>query len=190
MQLIRFNRWLAALYLLLLLLMVASFMWVSHLAGRQQQAAERQVYATEQAQRFVTATAGLTRDVRAFVVTGDTAFENAYQDELKLYRNRHHAAQALRDMGLLPEELGHIDTAETTTSRAYDKLTVQVLNSSGTVLKTLATYSNLNKAAGYAERSFDLSAYRGQTVRLSFKATEDTSLQTSFVLDQVSLALR
>ncbi|OQA37470.1 MAG: Aminopeptidase YwaD precursor [Acidobacteria bacterium ADurb.Bin340] len=84
----------------------------------------------------------------------------------------------------------HIDTAETTTSRAYDKLTVQVLNSSGTVLKTLATYSNLNKAAGYAERSFDLSAYRGQTVRLSFKATEDTSLQTSFVLDQVSLALR
>ena len=113
MQLIRFNRWLAALYLLLLLLMVASFMWVSHLASRQQQAAERQVYATEQAQRFLTATANLTRDVRAFVVTGDATFESAYQDELKLYRNRHHAAQALRDMGLLPEELGHIDSAET-----------------------------------------------------------------------------
>lgn len=71
MQLIRFNRWLAALYLLLLLLVVASFMWVSHLASRQQHAAERQVYATEQAQRFLTATANLTRDVRAFVVTGD-----------------------------------------------------------------------------------------------------------------------
>jgi len=84
----------------------------------------------------------------------------------------------------------HIDTAETTTSQAYDKLTVQVLNNSGVVLKTLATYSNLHKAPGYVERSFDLSAYCGQTIRLSFKATEDASLQTSFVLDRVSLAMR
>ena len=36
----------------------------------------------------------------------------------------------------------HIDTKETTTSSQYDKLTVQVLNSSGTVLATLSTYSN------------------------------------------------
>src|SRR6185503_4407122 len=32
----------------------------------------------------------------------------------------------------------HIDTAETTTSTAYDTLTAQLQNSSGTVLKTLA----------------------------------------------------
>jgi hypothetical protein len=36
----------------------------------------------------------------------------------------------------------HVDTAETTTTTQFDKLTVQV-NST-----TLATYSNLNKAAG------------------------------------------
>ena len=81
----------------------------------------------------------------------------------------------------------HVDTAETTTTTAYDKLSVQVLNSSGTVLKTLATYSNLNKASGYTQRSFDLSAYIGQTVTIKFTGTEDSSLQTSFVLDDVNL---
>jgi serine protease len=81
----------------------------------------------------------------------------------------------------------HIDTAETTTTTAYDKLSVQVLNSSGTVLKTLATYSNLNKGTGYAQKSFDLSAYIGQTVTIKFTGTEDSSLQTSFVLDDVNL---
>ncbi|NKJ21200.1 protease pro-enzyme activation domain-containing protein [Dyella sp. SG609] len=81
----------------------------------------------------------------------------------------------------------HVDTAETTTSTAYDKLNVQVLNSSGTVLKTLATYSNLNKASGYSLKTFDLSAYIGQTVTIKFTGTEDSSLQTSFVLDDVNL---
>jgi len=81
----------------------------------------------------------------------------------------------------------HIDTAETTTSTAYDKLVVSLQNTSGTTLKTLATYSNLNKVSGYVLRTFDVSAYKGQTVRVYFKGTEDSSLQTSFVLDNVSL---
>ncbi len=81
----------------------------------------------------------------------------------------------------------HIDTAETTTSTAYDKLVVTVKNSSGTVLGTLATYSNLNKATGYQTRTFSLLPYKGQTVTLSFAMTEDSSLQTSFVVDKVSV---
>ncbi len=81
----------------------------------------------------------------------------------------------------------HIDTAETTASTAYDKLAVSIQNGSGTTLKTLATYSNVNKAAGYQLRTFDVSAYKGQTIRVYFKMTEDTSLQTSFLLDKVSL---
>jgi serine protease len=84
----------------------------------------------------------------------------------------------------------HIDTAETTTTSAYDKLSIQVLNSSGTVLKTFATYSNLNKNTGYAQKTFDLSAYKGQTIRVKFNATEDSSLQTSFVVDDVSLQVK
>ncbi|OWV09861.1 peptidase M4 family protein [Micromonospora wenchangensis] len=81
----------------------------------------------------------------------------------------------------------HIDSREVTTTTAYDKLTVQVLNSSGTVLATLATYSNLNKATGYTQRSFSLAAYAGQSVTLKFTGTEDASLRTSFVVDDTAL---
>jgi Zn-dependent metalloprotease len=81
----------------------------------------------------------------------------------------------------------HIDTAETTTTSAYDKLVVTVKNSAGTVLATLATYSNLNKASGYQLRTFNLLPYKGQSVTLSFAMTEDSSLQTSFVVDKVSV---
>ncbi|AZP15722.1 hydrolase [Streptomyces aquilus] len=81
----------------------------------------------------------------------------------------------------------HVDTAETSTSTAYDTLKVQVLNSSGTVLGTLATYSNLNAASGYTQRSFSLAGYAGQTVTLKFTGTEGSTLQTSFVLDDTAL---
>ncbi|MEU0409307.1 hydrolase [Streptomyces griseorubiginosus] len=81
----------------------------------------------------------------------------------------------------------HVDTAETTTSTAYDTLKVQVLNSSGTVLGTLATYSNLNAAPGYTQRSFSLASYAGQTVTLKFTGTEGSTLQTSFILDDTAL---
>ena len=81
----------------------------------------------------------------------------------------------------------HVDTAETTTTTKYDTLTVQLQNSSGTVLTTLAMYSNLDHNTGYAQKSFDVSAYKGQTVKVYFKGVEDASYQTSFVLDDVSL---
>jgi len=81
----------------------------------------------------------------------------------------------------------HIDTAETTTTTAFDTLTVQIRNSSGTVLSTLATYSNLNKANGYQQKTFSLINFKGQTVQIFFKGVEDSTLQTSFVLDDVTL---
>ncbi len=81
----------------------------------------------------------------------------------------------------------HINTAETTTTTAYDKLTVQVLNSSGTVLSTLHTYSNLDHNTGYAQRSFSLSGYAGQTITLKFTGSEDYELQTSFVIDDTAV---
>ena len=79
---------------------------------------------------------------------------------------------------------------ETTTSIAYDKLTVQVRSSAGTVLATLATYSNLNKNAGYAQKTFDLSAFKGQTISVYLSGTEDTTLQTSFVVDDFALTVQ
>jgi Big-like domain-containing protein len=81
----------------------------------------------------------------------------------------------------------HIDTAETTTTTAFDTLAVQVRNSSGTVLSTLKTFSNLNKNTGYAQQSFDLTSFKGQTIQINFVGTEDSSLQTSFVLDDFAL---
>ncbi|WP_199873982.1 M4 family metallopeptidase [Streptomyces sp. Root369] len=75
----------------------------------------------------------------------------------------------------------HVDTAETTTSTQYDKLTV-IAGST-----TLATYSNLNAASGYVQKSFSLSAFAGQTVALKFSGVEDSSLQTSFVIDDTAV---
>jgi subtilisin family serine protease len=79
-----------------------------------------------------------------------------------------------------------INSAETTTTTIFDRLQVQVRNSSNTVLTTLATYSNLNETTGYTLKTFDLSAFRGQTIRIYFLGTEDSSLQTSFVIDDTS----
>ncbi|HEV8203677.1 MAG TPA: S8 family serine peptidase [Pyrinomonadaceae bacterium] len=79
-----------------------------------------------------------------------------------------------------------INTAETTTVTPFDTLQVQIRNSSNTVLSTLATYSNLNKSTGYVLKTFDISSFRGQTIRIYFLGQEDSSLQTSFVIDDTS----
>jgi hypothetical protein len=81
----------------------------------------------------------------------------------------------------------HIDTAETTTTSAFDTLQVQIRNSSGTVLSTLATFSNLNAAAGYTQKSFNVIAFKGQTIQVFLVGSEDASLQTSFVVDDFAL---
>ncbi|MBP0460874.1 putative Ig domain-containing protein [Streptomyces montanisoli] len=75
----------------------------------------------------------------------------------------------------------HIDTNESTSGAAYDKLTVTAGS------KTLATYSNLNANSGYSKRSFDVSSLAGQTVTLKFNGVEDSSLYTSFVVDDTAL---
>ena len=80
----------------------------------------------------------------------------------------------------------HIDTAQTTTTTAIDTLTVQVLNSSGTVLGTVATFSNLNHITGYLQHSYNLSAYAGQTITLKFTGVQVSSTQTSFVVDDTA----
>ncbi|MBI3713054.1 MAG: CehA/McbA family metallohydrolase [Burkholderiales bacterium] len=79
---------------------------------------------------------------------------------------------------------------ETSTTQAYDTLDVQIRNSSGTVLSTLATYSNLNKGSTYVSKSFDLSAYKGQTIRIYFQGKEGSVTATSFLIDDVSLIVQ
>lgn len=83
----------------------------------------------------------------------------------------------------------NVTSSETTTTKQYDKLFVEVRNSSGTLLTTLATYSNLNKttAGNYSQKTFNVAAYKGQTVRIQFRSTMDSSITTSFRVDDVSV---
>jgi Zn-dependent metalloprotease len=81
----------------------------------------------------------------------------------------------------------YITTQEASTdTTAWDKLYVEVRNTSGTLLSTLATYSNLNRSTGWTARSLSLSAYKGQTVRIQFRVTTDSTLPTVFRVDTVS----
>lgn len=57
----------------------------------------------------------------------------------------------------------------------------------GTVLGTLATYSNVNAASGFTQRSFSLLSYKGQTIQVYLVGTEDSTQQTSFVVDDFAL---
>jgi len=83
----------------------------------------------------------------------------------------------------------HIDTTENTTTAKPDTFTVQVLNSSGTVLATVGSFSNLNAASGYSQKTADLSAYAGQTITLKFTGSEtDTSGgTTNSVIDDTAV---
>ncbi len=83
----------------------------------------------------------------------------------------------------------NVTSQETTTTTQYDKLFVEVLNNSGTLLTTLATYSNLNKVTlsnDYSQKSFSLAPYAGQTIRVQFRSTNDSSAPTTFRLDDTS----
>jgi hypothetical protein len=77
----------------------------------------------------------------------------------------------------------HVDTAETTTTKKYDTLTVKAGST------TLASYSNLDHNTGYAQHSVSLNAYIGQTVTLTFTGVEDSVDQTSFVLDDTAVSV-
>ena len=83
----------------------------------------------------------------------------------------------------------NVTSNETTTSTQYDMLFVEIRNTSGSLLKTVATYSNLNKgtAGSYSQKTFDISAYKGQTVRVQFRSTTDSSATTTFRVDDASL---
>ena len=74
-----------------------------------------------------------------------------------------------------------IDTSETSTTSAYDTATVQVNG------VTKQSYSNLSTPkATWSQKTIDLTAYKGTNVTLKFADTEDSSLQTSWVVDDVA----
>ncbi|HWS90348.1 MAG TPA: M36 family metallopeptidase [Pyrinomonadaceae bacterium] len=84
----------------------------------------------------------------------------------------------------------NITTSEAAGAAVYDRLFIEVRNTSGTLLATLATFSNQNSgtAGAYVLRGpYNLSSWAGQTVRIQFRGTNDVTLPTSFRIDDVSV---
>jgi Putative Ig domain/Subtilase family len=73
-----------------------------------------------------------------------------------------------------------ISTAEND-GQVWDRLTVTMGST------TVASATNLDANTAYAQKTVDVSQFRGQTVTLRFNGVEDQSLQTSFVIDDVTV---
>ncbi|MGW2681217.1 M28 family peptidase [Streptomyces sp. NPDC001436] len=117
---------------------------------------------------------------------GETPHGGAYMAWLNGWGSAHtdSAAQSLTlPAGCSSARLAfylHVDTDETENT-TYDTFTVSVGG------QTLETLSNTDAGSGYTLKSYDVSQFAGQTVTLRFQGVEDQSLQTSFVVDDVTL---
>ena len=78
------------------------------------------------------------------------------------------------------------DTAESG-STAYDTFRVQVVVDGTTT--TLRTFTNVGTNATYTQFSHSLLAYKGKSVQVKFLMNEDSSLQTSFVVDDTAVTV-
>jgi Zn-dependent metalloprotease len=84
----------------------------------------------------------------------------------------------------------NVTTSEAAGASVFDRLFIEVRSTTGTLLATLATFSNQNSGASgaYVQRGpYNLSSFAGQTVRIQFRATTDSTLPTSFRVDDVSV---
>lgn len=68
-----------------------------------------------------------------------------------------------------------------------DVLTVEIRDEAGALLETVGTFTNLDVSPTYALRRFDVSRYRGETIRISFTGVHSQGPPTWFLLDDVSL---
>ncbi len=79
-----------------------------------------------------------------------------------------------------------IDTAEKGAKEPLD--TLQVVIVAGRTTTTLATYSNLDRGPDYVRKGFSLASFAGERVVVGFIGTENASLETSFVIDDVAVS--
>jgi hypothetical protein len=81
-------------------------------------------------------------------------------------------------------------TSDETTTTIVDRLFVEVRSTSGTLLATLTTFSNLDEGAVgvYTQLGpHSLASFAGQTVRIQFRATTNPNRPTTFRVDDVSV---
>jgi subtilisin family serine protease len=77
-------------------------------------------------------------------------------------------------------------TSSEGSTTAYDYLRVKIYNGS-TLVATLKTRSNKDTRNAWVQDSISLASYAGQTLRIEFSVTTDSSLTTSFFIDDVAL---
>lgn len=81
-----------------------------------------------------------------------------------------------------------ISSSETSSLTEYDQMWVFLSDAYGNSIATLKYYSNLNETTGWRQsEAFNMNEYRGRTLYLSFKAANDFSLNTAFLVDAVQL---
>ena len=85
----------------------------------------------------------------------------------------------------------NISSAETNTT-ANDTFTATIQDTNGAVLATVGNWSNLNRdpAPGnpnYHQQTFNLTSFAGRTIRIAFASQNNTSLITSFFVDDVTV---
>lgn len=80
----------------------------------------------------------------------------------------------------------YIASFETGTT-ARDFLRVRIRDSNGNLLQTLQILTNLSPKGNWYVSEFDLRAYAGQTIRVSFEAATDYWNPTAFWIENVSL---
>jgi Zn-dependent metalloprotease len=81
-------------------------------------------------------------------------------------------------------------TSNENSSNPQDVMRVEITDTSDRVVQLLATYSSLDRGAAgvYVKKTgFDLAAYKGQAVRLRFRATKGLFRTTTFRIDDVSI---
>ena len=70
---------------------------------------------------------------------------------------------------------------------AADVLTVEIRDRNGALLRTLQAFSNLDANPTYTLQRFDVSEFRGATIRISFTGVQSQGPPTWFLLDDVML---
>lgn len=78
-------------------------------------------------------------------------------------------------------------TSSEGTTTAYDYLYVRLYSTGGSLLTTLRTWSNRNTRNAWSLDTISLGTYAGQTVKLRFVSTTDSSLLSAYFVDDVAV---
>lgn len=82
----------------------------------------------------------------------------------------------------------YMTTEETSSSTDYDFLYVRIRNAYGSTLREVERQTNRSVKDAWQYSNFDVSEFIGQTVQIHFEVTTDSTDQSSFFVDDVSLS--